>query len=75
MDTADGEQPAKRQRTSHADRLVAIGSQLKCPITGELLVDPVFTVDGQIYEREPIQRSGGLWGTTRRQQQAGAGLS
>lgn len=27
----------------------------KCPITGELLKDPVQTVDGQVYERSGIE--------------------
>lgn len=52
-DAADGEGGAeKRQR----DSLEAAASSLKCSITTNLLVDPVATADGQIYERSAIQR-------------------
>ena len=42
----------KRQRAS----LEAAASSLKCSITTNLMVDPVATADGQIYERSAIQR-------------------
>jgi hypothetical protein len=32
-----------------------IASSLLCPITGELMTDPVFTMDGQTYERSTIE--------------------
>ena len=32
-----------------------IASSLLCPITGELMTDPVFTMDGQTYERSAIE--------------------
>ena len=56
MASADGDQPSKRRRTSPSDTLVSIANRMKCPISGELFVDPVFTADGQIYERESIQQ-------------------
>jgi hypothetical protein len=31
-------------------------AELTCPITTELFVDPVFTSDGQVYERKAIER-------------------
>ena len=30
--------------------------QFVCPLTLELMEDPVFTADGQVYERAPIER-------------------
>lgn len=48
------ESPLKRARLEKA--LLSISSQLKCPISGELVVDPVTTIDGQLYERSCIER-------------------
>ena len=33
-----------------------MSSDLECPITGEMFVDPVSTMDGQTYERSAIER-------------------
>jgi hypothetical protein len=35
---------------------MSLTSDLECPITGDLFVDPVMTADGQTYERSAIQR-------------------
>ena len=32
-----------------------VASSLVCPITSELMTDPVFTMDGQTYERSAIE--------------------
>eukprot|EP00928_Gymnodinium_smaydae_P065086 TRINITY_DN48283_c0_g1_i1.p1 TRINITY_DN48283_c0_g1~~TRINITY_DN48283_c0_g1_i1.p1 ORF type:complete len:269 (+),score=68.52 TRINITY_DN48283_c0_g1_i1:42-809(+) len=48
------EPPAKLARVERALR--ALADRLKCPITGELLMDPVATADGHVYERAAIER-------------------
>ncbi len=34
---------------------IEIPEEYMCPITQELMLDPVFTYDGQTYEREAIE--------------------
>lgn len=34
----------------------SVPQSLQCPITGEVMLDPVVTTDGHTYEREAIQR-------------------
>lgn len=46
-----GESPVKRQRTSEV-----VTSELLCPITQELFVDPVTAMDGHVYERMAIEK-------------------
>ena len=39
---------------AEADETI-VASSLVCPITNELMTDPVFTMDGQTYERSAIE--------------------
>jgi len=51
LETAD----ATSKRSRVGDTLTALAARLRCSITGELLVDPVVTTDGQVYERAAIE--------------------
>ena len=48
------EEPSKRARVDAA--LAAQIEEHRCPITLELMVDPVVAPDGRLYEREAITR-------------------
>ena len=50
-------QPSKAARSSGGALQggVNLPDHLMCPITCELMVDPVFTADGQTYERSAIE--------------------
>lgn len=48
----------------HAVRLMPVPDSFVCPISASIMVDPVATVDGCIYERQYIER----WFRARRQQ-------
>ena len=45
----------QRQKQQVAELEEGIASSLICPITQELMSDPVFTMDGQTYERTAIE--------------------
>jgi len=45
-----------RERHANSSQEVHIKEELLCPITAELMLDPVFTADGQTYERGAIER-------------------
>lgn len=51
---SDAEPPSKRARLQTT--LQSVAADLKCSISGELVIDPVLTVDGQLYERASIER-------------------
>lgn len=48
----------------HAVRLMPVPDSFVCPISASIMVDPVATVDGCVYERQYIER----WFRARRQQ-------
>jgi len=45
-----------RDKHHGSKQKVQIKEELLCPITAELMLDPVFTSDGQTYERGAIER-------------------
>ena len=51
--TREAQQQRQKQRVAEVEE--GIASSLICPITQELMTDPVFTMDGQMYERIAIE--------------------
>ena len=51
--TMEAQQQRQRQQVAEVEE--GIASSLICPITQELMTDPVFTMDGQTYERTAIE--------------------
>ena len=51
--TREAQQQRQKQRVAEVEE--GIASSLICPITQELMTDPVFTMDGQTYERTAIE--------------------
>jgi hypothetical protein len=44
----------RQQQREHADRQAIVPDEYLCPITCEVMEDPVIAEDGQTYEREAI---------------------